>query len=356
MKILIVIDHYPISPRCKKIAESYKKVLNADVKIVAWNRKNICKNDNDEIFLINSNIGYGNALKKLNGLVFFRSKLMKIIDEYNPDIVHSIDFEMRLVVNTIKNKFKNIYEIYDVKFLNNKYLNYILRNIDNYIFKRSDMIIYASPYFSSQYPKLSLEEVVINNKPNKTDININKRDKDNKITISFIGTIRYYEILKNLIDVCKNNDNVQVMLSGDGPDLNKIKEYIIKNDIRNVILTGRYNIKDIDKLYLKSDLIWSAYPMDENVKIAISNKFFESILYRKPIIVSNFTMLGEEVEKKNIGFSLNPHDKNDIENLIKLITENKNEINNKIKSISNINENLFWEDEEIKLEKIKNIF
>ena len=353
-------DHYPLSPRVLKVRESIlKKFPMSEVTIFAWNRNNAEVNKNQEfVKLYNQNIGYGNVLKKIKNIIGYIKSVINFNKEYNATHLHIIDFSFLIFSGLISRSNRIVYEIYDVKYLKSKLLNYIREKVEVYIInKHIDSIIYASPYFEKYYIekgiKKTIPSITLNNKPcanlYKTE-NIQKNKiNSQKVVLGFIGTIRHTDILLNLIQAINKYDNVELKLAGDGPSVTKLKEYVEKNNMENLVkFTGRFNTIDLPILYNDCDFIWAAYPnKNMNVKYAISNKFFESRIFKKKIIVANETMIADLVKQKNIGYEVNPYSIDEIDHLISEITKDypynyPNE---------NIND-LFWESEESKLIKV----
>ncbi|NMA85357.1 MAG: glycosyltransferase family 4 protein [Epulopiscium sp.] len=363
MKILILCDHYPISPRVKKIRNSLIKLYPTSiVKIYAWNRSHRSIVE-EYVSSFDQDIGYGNKLNKLLNLYKFFKSAKKVVNEFKPQYIHAIDIEMLIVSMLMYSRCKLIYEVYDIKFLKNRFLNYIREKIEFFIIKKyAYAVILASPYFNIYYKRNEFQGVkiiTINNKPSKllhtqTKNNYMNKYKDliiNKIVIGFIGTIRYQNILINLIDACKDLDNVIVLLSGSGPSFKHIEAYVKSNSLESkVIMTGRFNSEDLNCIYEFCDYIWAAYPnKDLNVRYAISNKFFESIVFRKKIIVSESTMIGEYVSKNNIGLTVDPYNVEKIKLILKQLGKYNYE---RVKHY--IGEGLYWEEEEKELFNIYN--
>lgn len=361
MKILIICDHYPLSPRVKKIRESLIKLYQeAEVKVVAWNRNN----DNikeDYVVSLNQKIGYGNTCKKFMNLYKFMKIVRKEIKLFKPTYIHAVDFEMLLIASLVVNRSKIIYEVYDIKFFSNKIVNKFRENIEKFIIKnRVDDIILASPYFEKYYISYGTGQkniIILNNKPSINYIKNSRKGymgnyenilKD-KITVGFIGTIRYRNILLNLINAAKEIDSVVIFLVGSGPDYKYLLNYIENNNMKDkVVMTGRYEMRDLEEIYKSLDYIWGVYPNnDNNVKYAISNKFFESQLFNKEIIVANETFLGDEVVKKRLGYSISPYNLENIKKLLSQLEKKKNLDNTRVSD-----KKLYWEDEEEKLLKI----
>ena len=147
----------------------------------------------------------------------------------------------------------------------------------------------------------------------------------------------------------KESIDLAIRGSGFSKELVQFKN---KNNFSNVSLnTEWYNYEDLGKLFSTTDLIWAAYPSkDFNVKYAISNKFFECLVFNKPGIFAKNTQLGALVENNNLGFVVDPYDSKSIENLLKSINDQPSLIYDIKKSQKLYSKrNNFWEDDEKRL-------
>lgn len=359
MKVLILCDHYPLSPRVKKTRDSLLKLYpDCIVKIYVWNRNNQAVSE-DYVVSFNQNLGYGNKLKKLLNLFNFIKRAKQFSRIFKPTYIHAIDVEMLITSAFVKNKSKIIYEVYDIKFLNNKLLNQLRERIEFFIINKfNTYMILASPYFELYYSKLKyIKKIVINNKPSIKSLNRKNYGYmikyepylQGKRVIGFIGTVRHEAILLNLINAAIKIGDIVILIAGQGPSYNPIKKYIEDNRLeKKAILTGRFDECDLKKIYESCDYIWAAYPSkDLNVKYAISNKYFESIVYKRKIIVSDSTYVGDYVNKLNIGYTVNPYDEIKIEKLLRILEKKYDYTEPK-----ELREHLWWEDEEKEFLKI----
>lgn len=359
MKILILCDHYPLSPRVLKIRESILKLYpSSQITVFCWNRgsKTIVE---DYVEGYTQKIGYENRIKKAMNVLGFIIASIKHIRKRKPNLIHVIDFTMLLVSFFQSMRLQVVYEVYDIKFVSNRIFNFLREKIEIAIInKKVSSIILASPYFSMYYQekiKKGIPTVILNNKPNKNihKFNTSYMDKyqaylQNKYVIAFIGNVRHLELLTNLIEASKEFEEIVVLIAGDGPAKERISRYILKNQLTSkVILTGRFSLEDLATIYNNCNFVWAAYPNKNlNVKYAISNKFFESVVFNKYIIVSNNTYLGTKVVENKLGYVVDPYDINSINKVINtlLIQGNK-------KPITRI-EKPYWEDEEYRLIQI----
>lgn len=370
MKIAILCDHYPLSPRVIKIRNSILKLnKSTEIRIIAWNRNNDLVKENF-VDAISDDTGYGNQWRKLMNLTSFAYKTKKKIKSFQPDFIHAIDFEMLAIASIYGKEPSIIYEVYDIKFFSNPIVNWIRAKLEKRILlKRVEGIVLASPFFKQYYENLLdgklPETIVINNKPTKAQalsINVSNNkfikidNKENDIIIGFIGTVRYKDILLNLINAAVKFNNIKVLIAGAGPDFDFIKNYVIESRIENqIILTGRYDSNQIGEIYKLCDYVWAAYPSeDQNVKYAISNKFFEALVYSKRTIISQGTLLGDMVEKYGLGYTLNPYDFDAITDIINILIQDRQvipsyEISNNLPVWL---KDLYWESEEGYIEKL----
>lgn len=352
----IICDHYPLSPRVNKLINSIQKqYLDMEITVLTWNRTN--KNVTESfIFAYSDQTGYGKTLSKLYGMIgfvkFIRSKL-----QHSESAVHVVDFSMLTLLLFMQKPKITIYEIYDIKFLKRKIFDCLREIIEKFIINRKiDAIIVASPYFKAYYRhklKFKREIKVINNKPEKKyfkTFTSNYVENTKKMwNISFIGTVRHEKILKNLMLAVQNISNTNLTIYGDGPALIELQKYTKRNiELKSVNFSGRYNVNELSEIYEKTDIVWAAYPSENlNVKRAISNKFFEAMIARRPIIVSEKTKISNLVKKYNIGTSVDPYDVADIQKKLSIIIDNYQNY-----CYGGDTSTLFWEAEEHRIIEI----
>lgn len=352
MKILMVCDHYPLSPRVKKVKKSIEELNdNYVVRVCAWNRENKSVKE-DYVIPFNQGLRYGNKLAKLFNLPKFARFVRTTVLEFEPDYLHAIDAEMLLVATITQSNQDIIYEVYDIKNFKNRVLNWFREKIEIFLIqKKVKKIILASTFFAEYYEEIGIDEVpmyVLNNKPLRGILNYTNsgymheylgllRDKT---VVGFVGTVRYFHTLLNLIYACSEIEDTVVLLAGDGPHYEITKQEVERRGLcHKVIMTGRYSAKDLPYIYEACDYIWAAYPnKDLNVRYAISNKFFESRVFEKPVIVSQSTFLGDYTEENQLGVTVDPYD---VENIRTVLNELKKGRTFSVLSSSG----LYWEDE-----------
>jgi glycosyltransferase involved in cell wall biosynthesis len=117
-----------------------------------------------------------------------------------------------------------------------------------------------------------------------------------KIKIGLIGSLMFKESLKKIRDFIIKNKNFELHIYGDGL-------YGMFNDIENVFYHGRFKSpEDLSDIYSNIDINVILYDTtNNNVKLALPNKLYESIAFLKPIICSDNVALSEIVVRDGIG-------------------------------------------------------
>jgi len=196
----------------------------------------------------------------------------------------------------------------------------ILRNIEKWALKKADAIVFASRFFADLYPDFDKPQFVLENKPLSVSsiCELKYGGLKKPFTVSFIGAVRYGDILVNLMEAIRGDNEIQLYIHGEGADLNRLMTFSMGSS--NIHFTGRYEVDQLPKLYMTSDIVWAAYPnKDFNVKYAISNKYHESIQYCVPCIYAEHTRLGDFVKEHNLGYVVNPYSVEDIRECIDYI-------------------------------------
>lgn len=121
------------------------------------------------------------------------------------------------------------------------------------------------------------------------------------INIVYMGHVRYFDENKKLINILKDNDRLTLTYMGTYAN-----GYNIKNkNIKNVIFKENFDNKEKPFLYKNYDIIHSLYGnKDISVITLTPNRLYDAVQYKKPILASKGTYLGEIVEKYNLGVVL----------------------------------------------------
>lgn len=331
MKKIVIIDTtWPINSRTERFKNSFKKYFH--VVVVAWNRgfsayESKCESE----YVLNTNIGYGNQVKKFLKLPGFFVHAYKVCRSEKPDIIFASHWDSLICAVLLKIiwswRVKIIYDCLDLPTFSNIFFRNIIVFFERLCLKFVSLTIFASRYFKTLYSP-NLKSYIFENYPSfellgvKSNIPIWINDKDKKIphnkkNVAWIGVVRYLHIIENILLAIKGTDIV-FLVFGDGPDLNGLKKLVKFHNLNDqVMFFGRYNSSDLRYIYEKSDLVWAAYPTnDYNAIYAISNKYFECSFFEKNIILSEKTKMACDLNTNPNVILVDEYSSEDIKNKI----------------------------------------
>ena len=194
------------------------------------------------------------------------------------------------------------------------------------------LLITSPKFFEEYYFNFYNKEQIIfvTNSPNESVFSSFFPHKG-RFTVGFVGSIRYPNQMKMLIDI-SNDMDIDVLFAGGGVYEKALREYSKHN--KNVFFIGQYDYdSQIASIYSRIDCLYVQYDTTiKNVRIALPNKLYEGAFCGIPIIVSHGVYLAEIVNKYKLGFDVIDGDKSD---LIKKINDvrvlNKEELQHNCK-------------------------
>ena len=116
--------------------------------------------------------------------------------------------------------------------------------------------------------------------------------------------IRHVEQDKEIIQALANDDRFIVTFSGRGFGVPILEDYAAKHQIRNVAFTGYYDKKDEPEIVKKATFIMIYNSLDPNPRTAISNRFYNSIMFRRPMLTRLGTIQGDYAKDYGMGVAV----------------------------------------------------
>lgn len=176
------------------------------------------------------------------------------------------------------------------------------------VLKNSFANVVSSPGFVKYLPK-GFDYVLSHN----FDINVVRKALDceaqtqstqETIDVLTIGGIRDYESNSQVIDALANKEGFTVRFVGKGPSAEALKQYAEERQAKNVTFEGYYP-KEKEKEYIESCTFLNIfYPRKLSHDTAISNRFYNSLIYHKPMITTADTVQGDYAARYGVGLSL----------------------------------------------------
>lgn len=319
--ILLVDSSYPMNTRNERIVASLRQSLpNVTIRCICWNRdgREVAIEDIDNLLIYNAFAPYGNKFRKLSRLWGFLRYLADIERELKPDVVVASHWDSLLLCALIKQRGQTlVYENLDLPTCSSRPLLRLLQIVEKLCLRRTDAIVFASRFFEPLYASFPRVKMVVENKlPSVISRPVVHRPLSaSGLVLTYLGNVRYAKILLNLVEAVGSMEGVTCRIYGGGPDFERVA--CTASLHANVEMLGRYDYRDVPRIYEASDVVWAVYPScDYNVRYAISNKYHESVCYGIPAIYAEDTELARMISKSGTGFVVNPYSVESIRNLV----------------------------------------
>ena len=251
-------------------------------------------------------------IKGLNRLsAYFTSYkfIKKILIEYKIDIafVYSI-------VNNIKGTIRAcnelnipiIHRTFDVvhEIIVEKYMSNFVRKMEKESYPKLDLVIANTPFMKTWAEEMGAKNVIVI--PQGVDTNIMKnlpKDKelqkkyninDNDKVVMYLGSILSHSgldvIFNDMEKILKEIPEFRLLVVGDGPDLERLKQQSKRLEIyEKIIFTGFVPYKEVPRFCSLADLCINPFRMDG--KYAFNDKltpvkFFDFLSCGKPVLAT----------------------------------------------------------------------
>jgi len=359
VKRVCIIRSNPVRPdsRVEKEAWSLKEA-GYDVHILAWDRDTDVYETNEYINIANVSIPitrlghkatFGEGLKNLKSYLAFQFHVRKWLKKHDFNIVHACDFDTAFFSQSIvhRKKEKFIFDIFD--FLYGEPHNFMQKCVKkaqiNIINRANATIICTEERKKQIFGSNPKELAVVHNTPAAVQVSDTdfKIDVTDKVKIAYVGILQDYRLLKEVAEVITKSKNLELHIGGFG----KYKSYFfqLSEKFDNIKFYGRLNYDQTLALEKACDVMLAIYdPSIENHRFAAPNKFYESLMLGKPVVMVKGTGMSQVVEENNIGVLIEYSEIGFLEGINKLINEKHlwPTMEQKMKKL--YNENYSWEE------------
>ena len=309
MKILLLL---PASPSASPYLRYYLNVFdknNVDYDVCIWNRSNDIIKDKNYFVFNSKNTNNKNPLFKVKAFGDYRKFIIKILKDRQYDRIVVFTIQLAIYLSKVllqQYKGKYIVDIRDYsKILKIPFSYNILRKT----LRNSALNCISSPGFRQWLPE-EADYIVSHN----VDFNILKCHANacgqfaKPLRILTIGSIRDEVSNEFILSQLGNNHDYELKFAGDGPAVPYLKDYSESHRLQNVLFTGRYKKPDENNIVKECDLINILLPRNEVSDFLMSNRFYLSVIYRKPMIVNERCYQAKIVNRYGLGVVINPSD------------------------------------------------
>lgn len=348
----------PVEKMASVLAESGHEIV-----ILGWDRENNYYIKEEMLSLQKTTVPivrfgikaqFGGGIKKTSKQMFlFQKRIYKWLkhNKNNYDIIHSFDFDTGFVSSCIARRYKKklVYHILDYYVeshgLNTK-LGYIVEKSERYIINHADATIICTEKRKAQIAASRPKKLtVIHNSPMQTsecEVPFRVQGNNEHCKIVYVGILAGNRFIEEIIELVKEDERLEFHIGGFGKLEEKVTNEAKKCE--RIYFYGRLPYEKTLALERACDIMAAIYdPMIPNHRYAAPNKFYESLMLGKPIVMAKNTGFDEIIESNGIGITI-PYTltglKEGINNLL-LKQPYWNEMH--IKSVSLYKKNYSWD-------------
>lgn len=271
--------------------------------VISWDRSNNFKKS--EFTFSHPSSYHQSMLKSLCAYVKFAKFIKNIINKYKYDKLIVISPQVALFIPFfLKHNYKKkyIFDYRDLSIEQKKPFKPLLKMVLSNSFAN----VISSPGFKQYLPK-GFDYILSHNFDIKLvqdtlSKHISKYD-ESVIKVLTIGAIRYdanYEV----IDSLGNVEGVELSFVGKGGASPVFENYCKNKGFENILFKGFYNKEDEGNIIKEHTCINIFYPNWPSHVTALSNRFYNSLIFKRPMIVTKGGTQGLYAEKYGVGLAV----------------------------------------------------
>ena len=322
MKRVILLRSNPVNPD-PPVEKAALALLNAgyNVRIIGWDRdadygikEDLLQLSDYEVEVIRFGIKaqFSGGIKKnlfplCRFLAHLRAWLIKNRRTY--DIVHAFDFDTGFVASKYAKMFnkKFVYHILDYYVASHDLRKTVLEKpickLENSVINGADATIICTEKRKEQIAgSVPKRLAVIHNTPSTAQLKqcAHKTQQTGRIKIVYVGILEPSRLLREIAAAISENTTLEFHVAGFGT----LESFFIEQAqaYENIYFYGKLTYDHTLSLEKECDIMLAIYdPTIDNHRFAAPNKFYESLMLGKPVIMVHDTGMSEIVAENEIG-------------------------------------------------------
>ncbi|MBC6308684.1 glycosyltransferase family 4 protein [Listeria sp. FSL L7-1582] len=217
--------------------------------------------------------------------------------------------------------------------------NFILNRLSKLevkVYRKADHIISLSPGMTEGIIDTGIDPKKITMVSNLSDLNLFDLEKDyaneqqvwlekfqlnNKFLLLHLGAMGEANGLDYLVEAAKilkekNQEDIRIVIGGDGKSKPRLEAYCIQHKLTNVIFLGHVPRSDVPMITSLANVTMTCFKPLPILATNSPNKFFDSMAAGKPIIVNSNGWTKDIVENYEIGYYVDPEKPRDLADLL----------------------------------------
>ncbi|MBO5973120.1 MAG: glycosyltransferase family 4 protein [Clostridia bacterium] len=311
-----IIRSNPVSPdsRVEKEALALARA-GYDVHILAWDRGAEERESTSTLLLAGESIpitrlghraGYGEGLRSLRSYLGFQLHMRRWLSRRSFDIVHACDFDTAFfscgVAGRRKSRF--VFDIFDFLYDRPRgLLQKVVRRAQFWLINRADATIICTEQRAEQIAGAHPRRLaVVHNTPDARQLEslCESAEDRGRIRLVYVGILQPHRLLNEVIEAVSSREDIELHIGGFG----KLEGYVreMADTCGNIYFYGRIPYARTLALEQSCHIMLALYdPNVSNHLYAAPNKFYESLMLGKPVMMVKGTGMSRVVEDFDLG-------------------------------------------------------
>lgn len=315
-KKVCILRSNPVNPdsRVEKEADALYEA-GYEVHIFCWDRDGNHQIQEDSIhkgtipiYRCGCLSSYGGGMKNLKAYLKFQFRmfawLLKNASKY--EVIHACDFDTAFF-SYFPARLRKSHFVFDVfDFIcgdPHNLLEKIVKKVEYWLINHADATIICTEQRREQIigSKPRKLEIIHNSPDSRTNTSKHPIEVDTeKVSIVYVGVLLDNRLLSEIISVIERRKDINLYIGGFGMLEDEIKEASIR--AANIFYLGKLSYEQTLSLESACNIMTAIYdPTVENHIYAASNKFYESLMLGKPVLMVRGTGMADVIEKNKIG-------------------------------------------------------
>jgi len=303
-------------PRIAKYIDFIDKT-NSDYCILGWDRKQENIHMKNACFY-RKKMGYNiGGIRAVYGRLLWMFFCLKYLFKHKCEVIHGCDLDSVFPAVLFKicghPKVNIIFDVFDwfsaTLAGQSKWILMIFKFMEYLSVKKSNSIIICEEERKAQIPyDISHKLHILPNIPSFYCNDFMWKDEkllfcNERITLSYVGGLYNERFLDELLLIASEG-HINLLIAGYGDETLEKKCYAL-NRLENVRFFGKVSYDEGVHIMFNSDIIYAMYcKTNPNHIFAAPNKFYEAMLLSKALISTKGTIVGDKIEKMNIGYAI----------------------------------------------------
>lgn len=299
---IVLYGSFELAPYSKK----YMKILddaNMKYDLIGWRREEEPVYTGGNVYMYEGGAAkrYSSVLHKVLPAFGFRRFVKRLIKERKYDRLIILTTQTGIMLfDVLRMSYRNRY-IFDYRDKSYEYIR-PYGALVNSIVKGSVETVISSPWFASgltdKKKYIKVHNLQTENLTFRKAECI-KKASDEKIVVGYVGALRSYDYHKRLIDMFGGDGRFEFHTYGCGDDNDRLAEYAAGFD--NTFVHGTYSEAEKYGIIDTFDIMCYNYPYSFVNDAAVANKYYDSLIMKKPMFVNSKTQIGRFIAEKGLG-------------------------------------------------------